>query len=356
MTLIDYDVSGVWPPPVPRDRTAEPTDAQARYPLYTVNELGVFPHVEWLVPGYLAARELTVLWGQGATYKSFVALAWAAALGHPAVYIAAEGASGMQARLWAYMKHNGYTALPHLHVMPVNVNIHRPEEVARWTEAVTDTLGEQRPELVVADTLARNFVGGSENDPQDMGLFVDGVERMRAELDTAVLVIHHATKEGKAERGTESLRNASFASFKVTRAGGVSRAATLTCDRMKDAPEPAAVQVPLVQVNLPELDKGEAESSLVADWPRFPPKTVGGKDPKRRETRREFSRRETAVLKALLGGKRGGKPDALARSMKLGRRTLDRELKTLRESGLVGVEGTTRNRIYVLTEAGRAAL
>lgn len=353
MTLIDYDVSDVWVPPIPRDRRTDLTEAQARYPLLTVGELGVYPPVEWLVPGYLAARELTLLWGKGGTYKSFVALEWAARIGRPAVYVAAEGRSGIQARLWAAMKHHG-RQLPDLHVLGTNVNLHRPEELALWSEAVEDTLAERGPALVVVDTLARNFVGGSENDPKDMGLFVDGVERIRREHDTAVIVIHHSTKEGTAERGTESLRNASFASYKVTRAGGQAPALDLRCDRMKDAPEPASLHVTLARVPLPEL--GPGESSLAVEWPLSRLDQHGGKDPIRRETRREFSRRQVVVLKAILGGKGGGKPDAMARSLKLGRRTLDRELKTLRESGFVGVEGTTRDRIYVLTEAGRAAL
>ena len=135
MTRIPYDVRGVWTPPRERERRNDLTEAQARYPLFTVAELGVFPPVGWLVPGYLAERELTILWGKGGTYKSFLALDWMARLGQPAVYIAAEGASGMQPRLYAWMKHHGAADLPHLRVMPANLNVHRPAEVTFWTEA-----------------------------------------------------------------------------------------------------------------------------------------------------------------------------------------------------------------------------
>lgn len=354
MTLIDYDVSRVWVPPRERARRTDLTEAQERYQHFTVADLAVFPPVEWLVPGYLAARELTVLWGSGGTYKSFMALALGAMLDEPVVYIAAEGASGMQARLWAWMKHHGRRELPDFYVMPSNLNLHRRDEVSFWNDAVRDYLAERKPALVVVDTLARNFVGGSENDPQDMGQFVDGVERVRREHEAAVVVIHHSTKDRKAERGTESLRNASFASFKLTKAGGVNPAADMKCDRMKDAEFPPEVRVPLVKVALPEL--GPGESSLVFEWPDSRLKPCGGSDPKRRELRREFSRREDDVLKALLGGKGGGSPVALARELRISRRTLDRTLKTLRESGFVAYEGTTRDRIYTLTEDGRAAL
>jgi hypothetical protein len=50
-----------------------------------------------------------------------------------------------------------------------------------------------------------------------MGLFVEGCEFIRKELGPTVLVIHHTTKDGKTERGTESLRNATFAMFEAER-------------------------------------------------------------------------------------------------------------------------------------------
>lgn len=307
MTLIDYDVSGVWVPPRERARRTDLTEAQDRYSLYTVADLAVFPPVEWLVPGYLAARELTVLWGSGGTYKSFMALALGAMLDEPVVYIAAEGASGIQARLWAWMKHHGRPDLPDFYVMPSNLNMHHKDEVTFWNEAVRDYLAERKPALVVVDTLARNFVGGSENDPQDMGQFVDGLERVRREQKAAVLVIHHSTKEGKTERGTESLRNASFASFKLTKAGGTNRAADVKCDRMKDAEFPPEARVPLVKVELPEL--GSGESSLVFDWPYSPPNSPRPEGAKRGERWGRTSAPTAQALETGDGGERGGESD-----------------------------------------------
>lgn len=364
MTLIDYDVSNVTPirDPAPgkrrrrrRKRRAALLPEHERYRLYRVDELSEFPLVEWLVDRYLARRELSVLWGSGGTFKSFLALDWAATLasgGQPVVYIAAEGASGMRARVAAWMRHYGVAELPQLYVMPANVNVHRALEVATWTAAMRAQLRGATPVLVVVDTLARNFVGGSENDPREMGEFVDGLERIRKEFDTAVLVIHHATKEGKTERGTESLRNASFAMFEVVDRGGSGRAADVRCDRMKDAEPPPTVRINPVQVSLPE-ELGEGASSLVAGWPGSGCEQGGRSDGKRPELRPELSGRQAKLLKALHGRSDGRSPEDLASYLKISQRTLRKELKTLRESGLAAVEGRTSDRRYVLTEDGR---
>lgn len=247
--VFQYDVSHVEPAlPFPLRRNGNvlanrielPPELE-RYRIYTEDELGSFPPVDWLIPRYLAAGELTVFYGKGDTYKTFAALDWGALLARGdllVIYVAAEGASGMLARVGAWKKYRAVERLPKLRVMPSNVNLHDPEAVKHWIEAMRLQLGEETPVLVIVDTLARNFVGGDESSPRDMGMFVEGVERIRRELRTAVLVLHHSTKAGDTERGTESLRNASFAMYEFKRTGGRPGAVSVTCDRMKEA-EPA---------------------------------------------------------------------------------------------------------------------
>lgn len=263
MATIPYDVSNVVPmggrdPAIqgmrskPRKRRLKRVDLPSeleRFRLYTVDDLDQFAMVDWLIDGWLADGELTGLYGQGGSYKSFLALAWAALIaqgGKPVIYIVAEGMSGMRARLAAWSSQHEDADLSCLYLMPANVAMHRNDQVGAWIDAMKHQLGKRQPALVVVDTLARNFVGGSENDPREMGQFVDGLERIRKEFGSAVLVIHHTTKEGKTERGTESLRNASFAMLKIDKSD--SRGAQLVCDRMKDAEPPNPVGVPLAHV------------------------------------------------------------------------------------------------------------
>jgi hypothetical protein len=236
-----------------------------RFRLYREDELDRFPDVEWFpgLEGIVPKRELLGLWGEGDSYKSFVAIDWAcwlASIGLDVLYIAAEGGSGIRQRILAWKQHYNVEELPHLHVMPEPVKMHEPADVALFVAAVETQLAGVRPILVVVDTLARNFVGGNENSAQDLGLFVEGAEQIRRRFGCTVVVVHHSTKDGTSERGGESLRNASFAMYRFERksAGSVE----VACERMKDAEPPKPVLVRPVLVDL-----GEGKSSLVAGWP-----------------------------------------------------------------------------------------
>jgi hypothetical protein len=366
MKLIEYDVSHV-PLPFPLkdpeiDDMTAPREAVRprielppgleRFRLFDTEELGSFPPVAWLIDKRLAAGELTVFYGKGDTFKSFVALDTSCHLahaGHLVIYIAAEGASGMRARVAAWMKHYNVAELPSLLLMPSNVNLHQAKDVDDWIEAVQLQLGDRQPTLVVVDTLARNFVGGSENDAKDLGLFVEGLERIRRELRTAVLVLHHSTKDDKSERGTEALRNASFAVFHFERKN--TTAVDVKCERMKDAEQPPVQRVAGVKVVLPEL--GQNVSSLVVPWGSI---RVDPNQAPLPESAPETTRPERALLAALADPNQDPKRASLARRLRVSEETIKRHTKSLLEKGLLHAEGTTRDRRYALTAAGRKAL
>jgi hypothetical protein len=367
--IIEYDVShvkaprpekdpaidGLRPKPMTKRRRRRKTLSPEleRYRLYTEDELGECPPLTWLIDGHLAAGELTVFYGLGATYKSFVALDWAywlALQGRIAVYIAAEGVSGMRARVAAWKKHNRVDELPSLRFMPSPVPLHFPVPVGHFLAAMREQLGTQRPSLVVVDTLARNFVGGNENNPQDLGLFVEGVERVRRELATAVLVLHHSTKDGRSERGTQSLRNASFAMFGFEKINQ-NPIARVKCDRMKDAEPPPRTTVRPVKVELPEL--GEGVSSLAANWPYGGTDSRPADEEPRRESDASLSRREQQILGAIHGANSGANPAYLAKTLEIGVRTASRDANALVKKGFLSVEGKTKDRLFSLTAAGR---
>lgn len=258
-----------------------------RWPMYNADELGGFRPVEWLIPPWLAAGELTVLYGKGDTYKSFIALTWAcqlAAVGQTVIYIAAEGMSGLRSRIAAWQVHNRVPSLTSLLVTEANLALHQPQSVVAWQGEVIEQLGERNlahPALVVVDTVARNFVGGDENSARDMGALVEGCEAIRKEIGTAVLPIHHTRKDDQSERGTESLRNASFAMLRTTQSKQSIHSGAqvkLSCDRMKDAEAPQPVELAFDQVPLPQLSDwdGELVSSLAMSE-RFPPRKASSR-------------------------------------------------------------------------------
>ncbi len=281
MAIIHYDVRNIRDPHDPeapqrsrgrvkRKKVDLPSELEA-FRLFSVDELDELPPLEWLVPGYIANDELHGLWGEGGSLKSFLAIGWAcelAAAGHDVVYVMSEGRRGIRLRTHAWSRAHGREKPPRgLHILPGSLRMHDLSSVKQLSRAIALQLGSRKPALVVVDTLARNFVGGNENDARDMGLFVEGCEQLRRDFEAAVLVIHHSTKKGDTERGTEALRNASFAMFKLERAPGA-LTVTLKCDRMKEAQEPEPLRVPFRHVQLPDFGGGgDHAASLALDWP-----------------------------------------------------------------------------------------
>jgi hypothetical protein len=293
------------------ERSHQSRRDERTWPMFSADELGRFPPVEWLISGWLAARELTVLYGPGDTYKSFIALTWAcqlAASNHTVVYIAAEGISGIRVRIAAWQVFNRVRSLSSLLITAQNVDFHKPPSVAGWIAEVEAELVDRKlpdPVLIVVDTVARNFVGGDENSTKDLGMFVEGCEAVRKSLGAAVVPIHHTRKDATRERGTESLRNASFAMFKTVARG--SGSADLECDRMKDAEPPPPVKIEFEQVPLlPLSDWQEGLVSSLAMKRRFPPPT---KVEAKEDDDREFLQ---AVLDVLSANRPLGMEKALA--------------------------------------------
>jgi hypothetical protein len=245
------------------------------------SELENEPPVSWLIKDWLAAREITVIYGQGGTFKSYVALGWSLQLAVvrrvPTLYVAAEGVTGLRSRVAAWLA--AHHVKPHMEEKApwnyYNAGVHLDDVDSRrmWVQGATNHCKKKPPRLVVVDTLARNFAG-DESSPKDMGMFIEGCEYMRRELDTAVLVVHHMGVKGDRERGTGALRNASFCMIKTGNAryndrGGGS--VELDCNRMKDAPMPDDVREQFDTVSLDVNEHGDV-MQLSQAMREFPPK------------------------------------------------------------------------------------
>lgn len=235
------------------------SDAVARSPITILDRmsLGAVPEYEFLVEGVLVAHDLNLMFGPSGSYKSFVALdlslhiaagiEWhgrrilrtdvnGEVLDGPVhvVYIAAEGASGILQRVEAWEKEHPEADTSGLHVIPHAINLYttRPNE----TEMLLESLEIQKvdPVLVVFDTQARCTVGASESDPGHMNIVVDNlINRLMRRIACAVLVLHHSDKADKAERGTESIRNASGLVVRTT--GDVRhRAVKMVLEKVKE--------------------------------------------------------------------------------------------------------------------------
>jgi hypothetical protein len=221
------------------------------YPIKPMSELHNEPPINWLIEPWFARRELACFWGDPGTYKSFLCQNLSlqlAASGRRVLYVAAEGASGLASRVaaWNALKHGD----PDRHdedwfYMPRRVEIDQKEDRASFITHVEAVCGSV--DLIVLDTLARNFLG-DENSAKEMGRFIDGMEVVQDRLGAAVWAVHHAnlSDDNKRERGSSALRAAMFGMYhlddpKSLKGGGVS--VRLTCDKLKEGKEPTPVRI-----------------------------------------------------------------------------------------------------------------
>lgn len=213
--------------------------------LLTRNALKNLPDPEPLIDDVLDLGTTALLYGKWGTYKSFIALDWAASVatgrawqGRPTkkmkvLYIAAEGAFGFKGRTDAWERGwHTQVADDDLHILPQPVNLARSIEVGEL-QALIQWNGYG---FVVIDTLARSMVGGDENSAQDCGLVVDALIRLRHATPDGrgvVLGVHHTGKDAKTFRGSSVFEAGADTVYSTTQEGVM---VVLNREKRKDGP------------------------------------------------------------------------------------------------------------------------
>jgi len=242
-----------------------------RFTIVYDDEIENLPPPQWLVEDYLPTDSIAALVGPSEAGKSFLCidLAMAIATGTDwhgqkvrrgtVVYAAAEGASGMGARVRAWKQEHGVSGRLGVGFMFKEVNFLNDNERDAYIARL-----EQLPEppaLVIVDTFAWAMAGGDENQVKDVMKAMEGIKRIRQQLKSTVLVVHHTTKNGDQERGSSSFRNAMDSMLLLTQEKGV---ITLEVTKQKDAPKPKPRQFCLRGVQLrTEGTSGEGDDLIV---------------------------------------------------------------------------------------------
>lgn len=238
------------PPPLEdsrdgRDRRPSLAD-RLRATLLDTAAVRALPAPEPLVANYLARDSLAVLYGPSGGGKTFLSLDWTLHVatgswwnGHevhagPVVYVIAEGASGIGARIDAWTAHHRiYQLEQHQPVwwLPQAINLTDLGDVYAFLEVVAPL----EPALIVFDTLARCLIGAEENSARDIGLVVDRLDRIRRTTGACVLADHHTGKDGAAgPRGSSALRAAVDTELELS---ATDERITLKVTKQKDGPE-----------------------------------------------------------------------------------------------------------------------
>ncbi|PZP56479.1 MAG: hypothetical protein DI586_03555 [Micavibrio aeruginosavorus] len=199
--------------------------------LFTWEELINRPKKKSLVKGLIDENSFVLLYGASNTGKSFVALdiALAITVGKQwcsrkveqgkAVYVAAEGGSGLIDRLTAYRSHHGLVKLPPISFLTVGIDMCQDQNETKALIKKINEIGEVR--FIILDTLSRLLAGGNENSPDAMGAFIKNCDLIREATGATVMAIHHTGKDdGRGARGHSSLRAAADTEIEVKKAKG----------------------------------------------------------------------------------------------------------------------------------------
>lgn len=239
--------------------------------------LGAITAPDWTIRRIIEADSLVVLFGDPESGKSFMAMDWAACIatgrewnGHkvkrgPVLYINGEGKNGVNRRFTAWAIANQCP----LHDAPLFMST--------TTTALTDAVARAEieavvaefvrtygpPQLIIIDTLARNFGPGDENKTQDMTLAVATCDAIRELTRATVVLVHHSGHgEKDRARGSMVLKGAADAEYRMGRMENGDT--TLQAVKMKDATKPEPMSFRFADVELGALDEeGQPVTSAV---------------------------------------------------------------------------------------------
>jgi hypothetical protein len=181
-------------------------NGKTAFKTYKYEDLKKLPRVPWLVSGILQKQSVSLFYGDANTGKTFTALDIAMHishgsdwLGHPikepghVLYIYAEGSSGLQDRIAAWLTHNEKDTVKNIDFVPYPVQLlGEREELCNTIDYVLDAV----PDLIVFDTFSMTADGVKENDNTEVARWLKSAAFLKYKYGSHVMVIHHVGKNG----------------------------------------------------------------------------------------------------------------------------------------------------------------
>lgn len=227
---------------------------------------------DWLIRKFFDLCSLILLFGETGTMKSFLAIdiGLCIATGRDwhgnkvmkqgaVFYICGEGFAGLFKRLLAWIKKYDVGDDIPFYTSNIAVDLSNPVFVRLVVAAVRTLISEsgQQPVLIIVDTLNRNFGEGDENSTADMTRFLHGLDCLKNELNTAVMVVHHTGLQDRHRaRGSSTLKAAVDFEYRVTAQDDY---IYLDCTKIKDHEPPEKLCFKPEVINLGFIEKDDPD-------------------------------------------------------------------------------------------------
>ena len=184
--------------------------------LKTLDDLLALKDPEFLIDDLLLENSIAMVFGPTGSYKSTVVidmcvclqngLPWQDKASHQCnvAIFSHEDGGGFKNRYLAAAAHHGIEN-PQVYWDGAVPNLMDKHSL----NAYVDELREHEIKLIVIDTLAYAMAGGEENSAKEMGVAVDGMQKLRNEVGATILLIHHSGKDkSRGARGSSVLKAA----------------------------------------------------------------------------------------------------------------------------------------------------
>lgn len=239
---------------------------------FSFDDLLAMPPKEWIIDQVVGVSDIGVIYGMPGCGKTFVgidmimaactgsmwAMRFVVARRLNVAYCAGEGISGLPARFKAAAHHHGVAKLPNFtffRTVPQLFSSEADATIATIRQFVTEWKARQEQkqaeplDLVFIDTLHTATVAADENSAQDMGKVLHACRWASNELGCAIVLVHHTTKTGGAERGSSALRGAADFMIEVRRLSDAGTKAIMHCSKLKDGEQWSDQGLDLVSID-----------------------------------------------------------------------------------------------------------
>ena len=279
------------------DGLVGPQSKPGKFELIPFEKIDFSPHGEWLVKRLLPRQGLAAMYGPPRSFKSFVALsiAFHVALGWdwaerrtaqgPAVYIAAENASGTRKRKTGFELTNEATLPPgqitfYLIEAAPNLGTDKGDLAALIASVRAAGVA---PALIVVDTLAQTLAGAEENST-GMVNFVSNCTALANLFKCCVLAVHHVPlTDDQRLRGHSSLHGGADALLLTERSETAPLMTVLSLKKLKDEEDETQYEAHLQRVVIGADADDEEISTLVVSHIKAVATAVAATTPRKRK-------------------------------------------------------------------------